>query len=321
MSMAASRARPDALAGLGADGHDGREVEERSRAQDAVRVLVEGVGVLLDQVPLVDDHDEADALLDHVAGHVRVLRGQPVDGVDDQDGHVRAADGTQRANRREALRRRTAGDLAAAAHAGRIDQPHRDAVPVERGVDGVARGARDVADDGALLAQQRVEQRALADVGTAHDGDAGDRSPGLEQRVGVGRWAHLGVVSGRAAHARRGILLVVLQADRLEAFGLEGSQLLCFLLAPLALDLGLGLRRQRPHQGVEQVAGAPAVLRADGVGLLPAEAVELGGLQLAPLVVGLVDGHQHRRPATSAAPLPPPRRRASRRPRRRPRRR
>ena len=62
----------------------------------------------------------------------------------------------------------------------------------------------------------------------------------------------------------------------------------------LRASLRLALGRQRPDDRVEQVAGAAAVGRRDRVGLLPAERVELGGLELALLVVGLVDGDDHR---------------------------
>ncbi len=49
--------------------------------------------------------------------------------------------------------------------------------------------------------------------------------------------------------------------------------------------------------------------RRDRVGLLPAQRVELRALELALLVVGLVDGHEHRELARGAAARPPPVRR------------
>ena len=64
-------------------------------------------------------------------------------------------------------------------------------------------------------------------------------------------------------------------------------------LARLARDLLVALGRQRPDDRVEQVAGAAPVGRRDRVGLVPAEGVELGALELALLVVGLVDGDDH----------------------------
>ena len=62
-------------------------------AADPLDVLVEGpVGLVLDEVPLVDRDDEAPALLDDVARDVGVLGGQALDGVDDEDGDVGARD-------------------------------------------------------------------------------------------------------------------------------------------------------------------------------------------------------------------------------------
>ena len=129
-----------------------------SRRMRAVYDL-EGLVVLLDEVPLVDRDDQAHALVHDVAAHVRVLGGEALHGIDDQDRHVRPADRAQRTDGREPLRIRPGGDLAPAAHARGIDEPYGHALPLDRGVDGVAGGAGDVAHDRALLAQQRVEER------------------------------------------------------------------------------------------------------------------------------------------------------------------
>ena len=66
-------------------------------------------------------------------------------------------------------------------------------------------------------------------------------------------------------------------------------------LARLARELALALGRQRPDDRVEQVTGPAAVRGGDRVGLVPAHGVELGALELALLVVGLVDRHDDRR--------------------------
>ena len=57
----------------------------------------------------------------------------------------------------------------------------------------------------------------------------------------------------------------------------------------LPSDLGFGLGRQGPDQRVHEVAGPPTVGGRDGVQLVPTHGVELGALEFAPLVVGLVD--------------------------------
>ena len=66
-------------------------------------------------------------------------------------------------------------------------------------------------------------------------------------------------------------------------------------VARLARPLLVALGRQRPDDRVEQVARAAPVRGRDRVGLVPAQRVELGALELALLVVGLVDRDDDRR--------------------------
>ena len=61
---------------------------------------------------------------------------------------------------------------ALAAQARRVDEQERAAVALEHGVDRVARRARDLGDDRPLRADERVEERRLADVRPAEDRDA-----------------------------------------------------------------------------------------------------------------------------------------------------
>ena len=62
--------------------------------------------------------------------------------------------------------------LALAADTGRIDQANAAVAALEAGVDGVAGRPRLVGDDHPRAAQDRVQQRGLADIGTAEDRDA-----------------------------------------------------------------------------------------------------------------------------------------------------
>ena len=64
---------------------------------------------------------------------------------------------------------------------GRVDDAEAAAMPRQQRVDRVARRARHVADQHALLPQQPVDQRRLADVRPADDGDA-RLSSGLRAR-------------------------------------------------------------------------------------------------------------------------------------------
>ena len=52
---------------------------------DPRRVGIEGVLVLLHEIPLVDREDEPDPLLHDVPRDVGILGGQPLDGIDDED--------------------------------------------------------------------------------------------------------------------------------------------------------------------------------------------------------------------------------------------
>ncbi len=63
--------------------------------------------------------------------------------------------------------------LALAPDAGGIDEAEEVALALDDLVDGVARGAGDVRNDGAVGAGQGVQQGGLADVGAADDGDLG----------------------------------------------------------------------------------------------------------------------------------------------------
>ncbi len=78
--------------------------------------------------------------------------------------------------------------LALAPQAGRVDEQEGAVVALQHRVDRVARRAGDVRDDHALLADERVQERRLAHVRAAEDGDAdrlvAERRPALarEQR-------------------------------------------------------------------------------------------------------------------------------------------
>ena len=88
--------------------------------------------------------------------------------VQHQQHDVAGLDGLQRLDDRELLDRLE--HLAALAQAGGVDQRVAAAIAFEVDLDGVARGAGHVERDHALFAHQGVDQRRLADVGTADDG-------------------------------------------------------------------------------------------------------------------------------------------------------
>ena len=65
--------------------------------------------------------------------------------------------------------------------AGGVDKAEGDAVEGEGFLNGVARGAGDVADDGTVVSQQGVEQRRLAGIGFADDGHRDAAFQGVAQ--------------------------------------------------------------------------------------------------------------------------------------------
>ncbi len=130
-------------------------------------VLVHRVGVLFDQVPLIDDDDDALFLLLDVSGDVQILRGEGLGGVDHHEDHIGSVDGAHRPYHAVVL---DAGFHATAtANAGSVDERDRSSIPFEMRVERVARGAGNVADDCAFLTEQRIDKPALAHVWTADD--------------------------------------------------------------------------------------------------------------------------------------------------------
>src|SRR5262249_44306137 len=89
-------------------------------------------------------------------------------------------------------------DVGGLAQAGGVDSAQRDAPDVDALFDDVARGAGDLGDDGAALAQESVQQAGLADVGPAGDDDSGALA---EQPAGLRRRQQppCGVVGGAQA--------------------------------------------------------------------------------------------------------------------------
>jgi hypothetical protein len=122
------------------------------------------------EVPLVDDEDEALALVPRERGELLLLAREALDGVDHQHDDVGAADRLDGAPDRRALERVL--HLAAAADAGGVDEHVARAADVEQRIERVAGRAGGRVDDGALEAEQSGSERRLAGVRTADDGDA-----------------------------------------------------------------------------------------------------------------------------------------------------
>ena len=151
----------------------------------------------VEQLPLVEDDQHRAAGGVDALGEALVLVGDALGGVDDEQGDVGLVDRGQGPHDREVLG--AVVDLAAAAHAGGVDEADRPVVGVHDRVDRVARGAGHVVHHGAVVADEAVEQRGLADVGPADDRDGEDpvgfgvagalAQRVLRRRLGLGRRA------------------------------------------------------------------------------------------------------------------------------------
>ncbi len=144
-----------------------------------------GARFLVRRIPLVDGKHHRAAALEDVAGDVGVLLGHAVGDIHQQHRHVGGLDRLQRLDDGEELRRRAG--FASAAHASGIDQRIAAPAALERHLDRIARRTRLIEGDDALLADQGVDQRRLADVWPTDDSDARMALVCLVRRVVLGK--------------------------------------------------------------------------------------------------------------------------------------
>ena len=134
-------------------------------AQIAQRLLL-----VLDEVPLVDRDDERTALFgDHVADGQILLLERPF-GIDQQHHDFGKADGAHGIAGRKLFRQ--FADAHLAPQACRIEDADSVTFVDDVARHAVARQSGLGAGDHAVFAQQRIDERRLAGVGTADDGDA-----------------------------------------------------------------------------------------------------------------------------------------------------
>jgi len=165
----------DAGAVLGGDGEDVAEAE----AAEVFGSGGEGGGV-----DLVDGEEDGLAAAQKEAGEGDVGRGElgaAVDDHDDDGGFGEGGAGLEKDFGGE--QRGVVGDDAAG-----VDQARVGGLPLDEAVDAVAGDAGLVADNGAARAGEAIEERRLADVGAAADGDEWERAGG----GGVGGEIELG---------------------------------------------------------------------------------------------------------------------------------
>ena len=300
---------PDALAGLGADRDDRREIEERDLVADPLDVLVEGpVGLVLDEVPLVDRDDQALALLDDVARDVGVLRRQPLDRIDDEDRDVRPRQRMERAQGRVPF---SAAGPPATLPRRRIPAVSIRTTSLRPQASRVSIASRVVpghlGHDRPLLAEQRVEQRSTC-----------RRSAGRRTRSRPARSASAAIAASHlAASASTPSRSGASAPSASSASPASGSPTTNGSSRPAAISSAQASasasRALRASSASVSGGSAQTIAssrspvprpceRGDRVRLLPAERVELGALELALLVVGLVDDDDHRRRGAAQDP-------------------
>ena len=125
--------------------------------------------LVLDQVPFIDrDHQGAPFAL-HKIRQRQILLFERDGGVEHQHDHFGILDRAQAVAHRQLFQ--LLGDARPAADAGSVDQVDHPAFPLPRHEDGIAGYARFRPDQHAFLAHHAVDQRRLARIGTADNGD------------------------------------------------------------------------------------------------------------------------------------------------------
>jgi hypothetical protein len=271
-------------------------------------------------VPLVERDERGASGLHRQLGGPQILGRDALGGVADDQRDVSAARGALGAKLR--VLGNGARDLGSSPKPGCVDQDQPPLSEFELGIDRVARGSRLLGDDHPLGADERVEERGLADVGPADDRDADSSADSWNNSAGS---LATGYVSGGFGLRRGGRHLriyrdFVASSDgptlgRQPTLGgrvtrstrdfVAGSNGVTFgHLATFGSAPTFG-RRSSPYQLrelVQQVARPVPVGRRYGHGLPEPQVVELGG---EVGVAGLVDlvGDDDRRRGAAAQDL------------------
>ena len=132
--------------------------------------LLELLLLVAHEVPFVDGNHEGPPLVRHHLADRQILLLEGMLGIDQQHDDLGEADGAHGVAGGQLLRHLAHARLAPEPR--RVEQADRPVAPGEVGGDGVACQARLGTGDHPLLAQQRVDQRRLAGVGTADDREA-----------------------------------------------------------------------------------------------------------------------------------------------------
>ena len=160
------------LTGGGGDEHDGGIGHVGEIPADVLPHAVHGLAVLFHQVPLVHHDDAGLAGVMGEPGHLGVLLGDALLGVDHNEAHIAALNG--HGGPEHGVFLNDILHLGLLAHAGGVDEVILALVVFKIAVDGVPGGARHIADDHPLFAQDAVGKHGLAHIWLADDGHLDD---------------------------------------------------------------------------------------------------------------------------------------------------
>ena len=168
---------PDLVDAAAGHGGNAQILGPGRHGQAAIDRLHDGLAlvVVLEEVPLVEEYHQGTAALDREISNLLVLLRHARGGVDDEQRDVRAIDSAEPSDHGVVLD--ILIDRALLTDARGIDHAITLAVALDNRVDGIARGTGDIAHDGAVIADHLIEERGLAGVRSADDGDA--------QRIGL----------------------------------------------------------------------------------------------------------------------------------------
>jgi hypothetical protein len=124
------------------------------------------------EIPLVDDDDHGAAGLFGVAGDLRVALRYPLLAVNDEESDIASLQAAAGHDHAEFFRDQRGFSFAANSRG--VHEAIRPAIAGNFPVHVVHGGARSGRDDGAFFADQAIQQRGFADVGSADDGDFDD---------------------------------------------------------------------------------------------------------------------------------------------------
>ena len=143
------------------------ERRDRDRIAEPELVQLECERVVLRVVDLVREHEHRLVRLAQDLRDLLVAGSDPELRVDDEEHEVRLGDGLARLHRDRARDRRLVGDVDAAG----VDEQEPPARPLAHELLAVARDAGGLVHDRSARARQPVDERRLAHVGEADDGD------------------------------------------------------------------------------------------------------------------------------------------------------